>query len=111
MIQHSGRLLVEVSGQSYTRLVSGKGFLDSRYYHVEPLFEAYQKTPAFSPDEPEDNWFLVTPSSFESSLNPWDLAHQVAREHRYSFFLLSLTFFKSFFRTPRQERGCRQLRV
>jgi hypothetical protein len=23
----------------------------------------YQKTPAFSPDEPEDNWFLVTPSS------------------------------------------------
>src|SRR5215510_2045233 len=90
MIQHSGRLLVEVRGQPYNGLVSGKGFLDSRYYLVEPLFEAYQKTPAFSPDKPEDNWFLVTPSSFDPGLNPWDLAHQVARTHRYSF-LLSLT--------------------
>ena len=85
MLQHSGRLLVKVHGQ-YNRLVSGKEFLDSRHFQIEPLFEAYQHTPAFSPEKPQDNWFLVTPDSFDPSLNPWDLAHQVARESRYSFF-------------------------
>jgi Subtilase family len=86
VLQHSGKLLIKVRGQSYNDLVSGTGFLDSRHYQIKPLFEAYQRTPAFSPEKPEDIWFLVTPSFFDPSLNPWDLAHQIAREKRYSFF-------------------------
>jgi hypothetical protein len=96
VLQHSGKLIIQVRNQSYNRLLSGTGFLNPRRYEIKPLFAAYQQSPAFSPEKPEDNWFLVTPSTFDPSLNPWDLAHQVARQKQYSFFaepdLLQATF-------------------
>jgi hypothetical protein len=87
VLQHSGKLLIRVSGRSYKSLVSGTEFLDPRHYDIKPLFASYQRSTAFSPEEPGDNWLLVIPGAFDPSLNPWDLAHQVARQKQYSFFV------------------------
>ena len=86
MLEHSGKVLIKVRGHSYNRVVSGGEFLDSRRYQIEPLCEAHQRASAVSEKEPQDIWFLVTPSYFDPGVNPWDLAHRVAREKRYSFF-------------------------
>src|SRR5271165_3150944 len=86
MLQHSGKLLIRSGGRSYDGLGTDGERLDVSGYRLEPLFKAFQMTPAFSRVEPGEHWFLANPDSFNPLVNPWDLAHQVARASGYSFF-------------------------
>jgi len=84
-LEHSGKLLIRVSGQAYNSLQPGTGILNVPNYHLEPLFKAYQRTPAFSPGQLRDHWFLAAQLAFDED-NPWDIAHRIAGSAGYAFY-------------------------
>ena len=94
MLHYNGQLMVRVAGRSYESLVDGPDPLLIRGYEIEPLFKCYQKTSAFSPTIAQDNWFLAAPSQFAvgppqppADGSPWDVAHQVAKDAEYAFYV------------------------
>ena len=85
-IHYSGNLLVKVRQRPFAGLLRGRQRLAIRGYRLEPLFKAHQATPMFSAAQPADHWLTATANAGRD-LHPWDEAHRVARNARYSIYV------------------------
>ncbi|MFC3326122.1 S8/S53 family peptidase [Mesorhizobium cantuariense] len=86
MIEHSGKLLIKVLGAPYSSLLSGPNRLQIANYTLEPLFPGAQTLRTFSKSRKSDHWLLAIPESIDPYINPWDVAHRVAKAAKYTLY-------------------------